>query len=64
MMSLAGNKNGLNYFGRAKVGRRKCVQLAINLGPLDRDIASAVVYEIASAFGMTCLLQAFLTEIN
>lgn len=47
MISLTGNRSGLNCVGRAKVGRREICAVCHQLRSLDRDTASAIVYEIA-----------------
>lgn len=47
MMSLTGNKSGLNCVGRSKVGRREICAVCHQLWSPDRDIASAVAYEVA-----------------
>lgn len=47
MISLTGNRSGLNCVGRAKVGRREISAVCYQLRSLDGDTASAIVYEIA-----------------
>lgn len=47
MISLTGNRSGLNCVGRAKVGRREICAVCHQLRSPDRDTASAIVYEIA-----------------
>lgn len=47
MISLTGNKSGLNCVGRAKVGMREICAVCHQLRSPDRDIAGAVAYEVA-----------------
>lgn len=47
MISLTGNKSGLNCVGRSKVGRREICAVCHQLRSPDTDIASAAAYEVA-----------------